>query len=92
MRLTLVDPKASLCHEWEKAFWQLPFVGVWHGVFQQIDWCDCLVSPANSYGLMDGGVDKIINEYFGGELQARVQRRIAALEEQLHLRDRPAVN
>jgi O-acetyl-ADP-ribose deacetylase (regulator of RNase III) len=26
---------------------------------------------------MDGGVDKIINEYFGGELQARVQRRIA---------------
>ena len=34
---------------------------------------DCVVSPANSYGLMDGGFDLALSEYFGWDLQARVQ-------------------
>lgn len=34
---------------------------------------DCVVSPADSYGLMDGGVDLALSEYFGWELQDRVQ-------------------
>lgn len=34
---------------------------------------DCVVSPANSYGLMDGGFDLALSEYFGWELQKRVQ-------------------
>lgn len=37
---------------------------------------DCIVSPANSFGLMDGGYDYAITEYFGDELQKRVQRYI----------------
>ncbi|CAG8612193.1 1044_t:CDS:1, partial [Racocetra fulgida] len=27
---------------------------------------ECLVSPANSFGLMDGGIDYYISEYYGG--------------------------
>ena len=37
---------------------------------------DCVVSPANSYGLMDGGFDLAISEYFGWDLQKRVQEYI----------------
>lgn len=37
---------------------------------------DCVVSPANAFGLMDGGYDKAISEYFGEELQKKVQREI----------------
>lgn len=34
---------------------------------------ECIVSPANSYGLMDGGYDLAITEYFGEELMKKVQ-------------------
>ena len=37
---------------------------------------DCVVSPANSFGLMDGGYDLAITEYFGEQLQNRVQQYI----------------
>ena len=37
---------------------------------------ECVVSPANSYGLMDGGYDKAITDWFGDELQKRVQAYI----------------
>lgn len=36
----------------------------------------CVVSPANSYGLMDGGYDLAITEHFGEQLQHRVQQHI----------------
>ena len=37
---------------------------------------DCIVSPANAFGLMDGGYDLAITEYFGEQLQSRVQQYI----------------
>ncbi|MGB3240982.1 MAG: hypothetical protein WBB29_22045 [Geitlerinemataceae cyanobacterium] len=37
---------------------------------------DCLVSPANSFGMMDGDMDAAIVRYFGQSLMDRVQRRI----------------
>ena len=37
---------------------------------------DCVVSPANSFGLMDGGYDLALTEYFGDQLQRRVQQYI----------------
>ncbi len=39
--------------------------------------CDAVVSPANSFGFMDGGVDAVYLKRFGTRLQARVQHRIA---------------
>jgi len=33
----------------------------------------CIVSPANAFGLMDGGYDLAITHYFGDQLQKRVQ-------------------
>ncbi|MDE6201005.1 MAG: macro domain-containing protein [Clostridiales bacterium] len=37
---------------------------------------DCVVSPANSYGIMDGGYDEAISAWFGGDLQEHVQQYI----------------
>lgn len=37
---------------------------------------DTIVSPANSYGLMDGGYDAAITNYFGSNLMKDVQKEI----------------
>jgi O-acetyl-ADP-ribose deacetylase (regulator of RNase III) len=39
---------------------------------------DALVSPANSFGYMDGGIDLAYRRFFGMEIQRRVQERIRA--------------
>ena len=36
----------------------------------------CVVSPANSYGYMDGGYDAAITGYFGNQLEKEVQKYI----------------
>lgn len=36
----------------------------------------CLVSPANSFGYMDGGIDAAYLEFFGPSIQTRVQGAI----------------
>ena len=38
--------------------------------------CDAVVSPANSYGFMDGGIDYALSEFFGWDLQTRLQELI----------------
>lgn len=35
---------------------------------------DAIVSPANSFGFMDGGIDLVYSRRFGWQLQARLQR------------------
>jgi len=80
-KLILVDPKPALCAAYQERFAELPNVEIVHGKFEQLPEFDCMVSAANSFGLMDGGVDLAIIEFFGAELERRVQRRI--LEEYL---------
>ncbi len=41
--------------------------------------CDAVVSPANSFGFMDGGLDYALSERFGWELEKRLQKMIKAL-------------
>ena len=38
---------------------------------------ECIVSPGNSFGLMDGGYDKAIINYFGIELASKAQKYIS---------------
>ncbi|MEZ4772332.1 MAG: macro domain-containing protein [Bacteroidia bacterium] len=74
--LILTDPKEELCVKWEQAFAQFPEVKIVNGYFEEIEKFDCMVSAANSFGLMDGGVDLAIIRFFGPELEKRVQRVI----------------
>lgn len=66
----------DLCRAWEQHFEGLPHVSVVVGRFEELPAFDCIVSAANSFGLMDGGVDAAITMFFGPALQGAVQRRI----------------
>jgi len=37
---------------------------------------DAIVSPANSFGFMDGGIDLVYSNYFGWDLQDKLQKKI----------------
>jgi O-acetyl-ADP-ribose deacetylase (regulator of RNase III) len=77
MKLVLVDPKFALCAAFRERFAAWPEdVAVIEGRFEDLQAFDCIVSAANSFGLMDGGVDAAITQFFGYQLQERVQRRI----------------
>ena len=77
MKVVLVDLEASLCEAWRVAFEGVENVQVHHSRFEAlIGAFDCFVSPANSFGLMDGGIDAAIIAYFGSALQHRVQEEI----------------
>jgi O-acetyl-ADP-ribose deacetylase (regulator of RNase III) len=81
LRLILVDPELALCQSLGQKFAGLPRVEIVHGYFERLPEFDCMVSAANSFGIMDGGVDLAIAQFFGPGLMQRVQRHI--LEEYL---------
>jgi hypothetical protein len=74
--LILVDPNTTLCHEWHQKFEKYPEFTIVNDYFENLPAFDCMVSPANSFGIMDGGVDYAITRFFGEQLQASVQKMI----------------
>jgi O-acetyl-ADP-ribose deacetylase (regulator of RNase III) len=76
IELILVDPNEAVCRAWAPAFAEYPSVSIIHGRFESLPEFDCMVSAANSFGLMDGGVDLAITRFFGVQLMDRVQARI----------------
>ena len=74
--ITLVDTNRELCLAWKDAFEAFQNVNIVHNKFESIVDFDCLVSPANSFGLMDGGIDLAIRNYFGMQIQYNVQKII----------------
>lgn len=78
MKLILVAPNPTLADAFRDHFHYLPDVEVVNNTFENVSEYDCLVSPANSFGLMDGGIDAAIIQYFGKALMIRVQDKILA--------------
>jgi O-acetyl-ADP-ribose deacetylase (regulator of RNase III) len=76
IQLILVDPNYDLYQAFQSQFNYLPRVEIAHCHFEQLPAYDCLVSPANSFGMMDGGMDADITKFFGITLMDRVQQRI----------------
>lgn len=74
-RILLVDRWAPLCSAWSESFATHDEVEVVEGDFFARD-ADAMVSPANSFGIMDGGLDLAIRDQLGFEIQATVQKRI----------------
>jgi len=80
-KLILVDTNKKLVQAWKKSFQEYkssPGIDIFHSKFEDVDSNDyeCLVSPANSFGIMDGGIDKAIIDYFGQQLMDRIQQGI----------------
>ncbi len=78
MKIILLDNKRPMCLLWEKYFKDIKDVIVANENIEyfDIDDIECLVSPANSYGLMNGGYDLALTRMFGDELQYKVQNYI----------------
>jgi O-acetyl-ADP-ribose deacetylase (regulator of RNase III) len=78
MEIILLDNKRPMCLAWKKYFKDIPNVKVVNEDIEYYDLSniDCLVSPANSYGLMDGGYDLALTRMFGNDLQHAVQNYI----------------
>jgi O-acetyl-ADP-ribose deacetylase (regulator of RNase III) len=76
IKLILVARDYHLYQAFQKRFDYLPNVEIAHCCFEQLPSYDCLVSPANSFGMMDGGMDAAITKFFGISLMDRVQQRI----------------
>ncbi len=78
MILRLVDKSGHLADAWRRCFAGLPDVEIIHGDICTVE-CDALVSPANSFGYMDGGLDYSLSLRFGWDVQERLQQLIRRL-------------
>lgn len=75
MKIYLIDQNSKLVDCWKQEFENLDDVVPMCGdYFSQR--ADAVVSPANSHGIMDGGIDKRIRDYFGPELEKVIQKKI----------------
>lgn len=74
-RIVLVDLSQPIVLAWQKEFGETHGVEIRHGSIFEAG-CDTIVSPGNSFGFMDGGIDRAITDFFGQSLQERVQQRI----------------
>ena len=81
-RLRLVDTNPAVVDAWKLAFAKHTEVEIHHGDIFDFAKC-CVVSPANSYGFMDGGIDAVYSRHFGNHVQYRLQDKIGQLDDQL---------
>jgi len=72
LNVHLRDISREVVSAWESAFADAPEVVVSCGdIFEHK--ADAIVSPANSFGYMDGGIDLVYSRFFGWELEANLR-------------------
>lgn len=75
MELYLVDKSPAMVSAWESVFFDVPEITIYHGNI--LDYAEnTIVSPANSYGYMDGGIDHVYRNFFGISIEHFVQKGI----------------
>jgi O-acetyl-ADP-ribose deacetylase (regulator of RNase III) len=75
LRVSIGDLNDSVAARLAFHFNGINSVEVVQGNLLDLD-CDAIVSPANSFGDMGGGIDKAIDDFHGGEAQRRVMASI----------------
>ncbi|MGW7100046.1 ADP-ribosyltransferase domain-containing protein [Streptomyces sp. NPDC054838] len=75
LRVVLTDVNERVVEAWRAAFADTPGIEIRRGSILDED-VDAWVSPTNSLGRMDGGVDAVIKRHLGSGIQLRVQRAI----------------
>ncbi|MFF3867678.1 macro domain-containing protein [Micromonospora sp. NPDC001898] len=75
LKVVLKDVNAKVVQAWRAAFADTPEVEIHKGSITS-QHADAWVSPTNSAGRMDGGVDAVIKRHLGAGIQLRVQRAI----------------
>ena len=80
MHYLLIDKNPRIISAWQDFFGEEENVKILEGDLTNVT-CDAIVSPANSFGFMDGGVDYTISMRLGWELQFELQKKIKELPE-----------
>lgn len=75
MKIVLCDINDGLINEWKKHFSDLSNVEYHLGNIL-LNEADAIISPANSFGIMNGGIDLIYSNHFGWQLQEYLQNII----------------
>ncbi|WP_329216883.1 macro domain-containing protein [Streptomyces sp. NBC_01485] len=75
LKVVLTDINAAVVEAWRAAFADTPEIEIRKGSILDED-VDAWVSPTNSRGRMDGGVDAAVKRHLGAGIQLRVQRAI----------------
>jgi O-acetyl-ADP-ribose deacetylase (regulator of RNase III) len=68
-------PMSELVNYWHKYFRSLPEVEISQGNIFDVK-AQAIVSPANSFGFMDGGIDLFYRDRFGKDVEKLVQKVI----------------
>ena len=75
MIIILADLQIQVIQAWQSALKEFSNVEIHYGSIFDVQ-CDAIVSPANSFGFMDGGIDMAISRFFGWHVQERLQEKI----------------
>lgn len=75
LQITLCDAHLPVVEAWQVYFPDVPGVTVLCDNIFTLE-ADALISPSNSFGRMEGGLDAQIVEFFGEEIEAEVQQVI----------------
>ena len=68
MNIVLAYIEGNLIKAWNDIVSNSANVTTYQGSIFEVE-CDALVSPANSFGFMDGSLDFAISEFFGWHVQ-----------------------
>lgn len=77
LRIRLKARDYGLVDAWRVAFEGVAEVDVSQGTILA-EQADAIVSPANSFGYMDGGLDLAYSQHFGWDLEKRLRSRLLA--------------
>src|SRR6516225_11302096 len=78
VQVTLVDINPKMVKAWQDTFEENPEVEIVQGSMLEQP-VSAWVSPTNSAGSMDGGLDAVIKKHFGQSIETAVQKEIARL-------------
>lgn len=76
MKILFRDLNPAVCDAVTRAFAGDPDFDVACADVFSVEKADAIISPANSYGCMDGGIDLVYVRRFGWDLQTRLQEAI----------------
>lgn len=80
MKIILAGLQSKLLDAWTEFFNGQEDVSIIESDITKLE-CDAVVSPANSFGFMDGGLDYALSDRFGWDLEKKLQKIIKELPE-----------
>ena len=75
MKLILSAIEPTLADAWHRLCGDIDIVSLRRGSIIDLKY-DAVASPVNSFGFMDGGIDRIYGNQLGWKVQDRLQRQI----------------